>query len=373
MPPLTQPIAPAARRPYLFLDLGFYAACNLKCTYCRDEVVRDDRSFGLADLIAQIELFQARFRAGVVKLSGYGEITMWRDFRAGLDYLADRFPSVQVISNGTFGDAARDAVLAHGNIWPNITLDGHLLGLYRLRVGDSTRLHGRFLDNVAAFLRAGRAIEINCVLHEHNADGFPAFCDHLERLDDGRGLLMLFPFPVKSFDRARDAAAPLRTGLQRLADRIPDLWRDHAAILPATSYGRELASVLEKGQRDGACHVHWANLGSGSRNERLHCPNYGEDLSYGAMLEALGPRADAIGREEAAHLRDGHVGPNCAGCYNHFHVINHYLEGAMSLAELCRIPSLRPPGVAPIAQAVKELFDVARRAHPPTSQASATP
>jgi MoaA/NifB/PqqE/SkfB family radical SAM enzyme len=362
-----------ATRPYLFLDLGFYAACNLKCTYCRNEIVKDDGAFALRDLVAQVELFRGRFRAGVVKMSGYGEVTMWRDFQPALDYLSPLFPSVQVITNGTFSDRSLQALLAHGNISPNITLDGHLLAMNRLRVGDSERQHARILDNVAALLDGGRAVELNCVLHEHNADGFPAFCDHLHRLDGGRQLLMLFPFPVKSFDRARSAALPLRAGLRRLAERIPELWAEHEEILPAPSYGAELRSVLERGRRFGSCHVHWANLGSGSRNERLHCPNYGEDLSYGPMLESLGARADAIALEEADHLRAGHVGPDCAGCYNHFHIINHYLEGAMSLAELCRAPSLRPPGVAEIAAAVKDTFERARRAGVRAASLVATP
>lgn len=345
-----------ALRPYLYLDLGFYAACNLTCTYCRGELVRDDRSFSLEDLLSQVELFEARFQAGVVKLSGYGEITLWRGFHTALPILARRFPSVQVISNGTFGDPVRRALLAHENVFPNLTIDGHTIEMNRLRVGGDRRRHDQILANLEAIVGEGRPIEVNCVLHEHNAADLSAFCAYLEKLDAGRRLIVLFPFPVKPFDRAPERAAALRAGLSALGEMVPAIWERYGAILPPQVYGDQLREVLLRGQRTGLCHVHWANLGSGSRNERLHCANYGEALSFGPMAEALRDRTNTIAAVEEKNLARGAVGPNCTGCFNHFHILNHFLEGRLSLSELLRIPSLRPAGVRPIALAVQRLF-----------------
>ncbi len=345
------------KRSYLYLDIGFYAACNLKCTYCRTDFVKDDKLFRYSNFIDQIEAFHRNFQAAVAKLSGYGEITMWKDLEPALTYLAELFPSVQIISNGTFSPKISNLLLKYSNVFPNITIDGHKMEMNTLRVQGNNKWHERMLENLNVFIKAERPTEINCVLHEYNADQFELYCDYIEKLDDGRGLIMLFPFPVKSFDRARDIAKSLRgTSFRRLAARIPTIWERFANILPARSYGQELQYVLHEGVRSKSCHVHWANLGSGSKNERLHCANYGEELSYGPMLESLTKRHKEISHDEKTHLQLGYVGSNCKSCYNHFHIINHYLDGNISLEELCRVPSLRPPLVANIAKNMKAQF-----------------
>lgn len=350
------------KRHYLFLDLGFYSACNLKCTYCREEIVKDKKDFKIEHLIHQVEAFSERFCTGVAKLSGYGEVTMWSDFVAALDYLYDRFPQVQIITNGTFDANIADAILKYPNVSPNITIDGHTMELNAIRVQGNQKWHERMLGNLEYFVSAGRAVEVNCVLHQYNVSGLASFCEYLSTIGIGKAQIMLFPFPVKSFGRAPTVADRLKSGFEKLAEEIDSIWEQYRSILPPKPYMDDLKKFLGRGMRSDPCHIHWANLGTGSRNERLHCVNYGEDLSYGPILNALTFDAERIQEQELEHLKIGEVGPRCSKCFNHFHVINLFLEGRISLEELQTLPSLRASGVAPIAIAMKDEFESSYKA-----------
>jgi hypothetical protein len=210
------------------------------------------------------------------------------------------------------------------------------------------------LRNLKYFVSSGRAVEVNCVLNAQNVGGLASFCEYLSEIGEGR--IMLFPFPVKSFDRAREAANPMKKGFAELSEKLPSIWNRFSSVLPPKPYVDDLKSFLARGMRSDPCHIHWANLGTGSRNERLHCANYGEDLSYGPMLVALTRDAEQIRMAENMHLQVGHVGPRCENCFNHFHVINLFLEGRINLAELQTLPSLQAPGITPIAEAMKTEF-----------------
>lgn len=342
------------KRHYLYLDLGFYSACNLSCSYCRDCIVKDDKSFTFHHLEEQIEAFLSSFRAAVVKLSGYGEITMWTDFEKSLAYLRNKFPMVQVISNGTFSQRVLDMLLKYDNVSPNLTIDGHTLEMNRLRVKGNYKLHEKILNNLRELTKAGRRVEVNCVLHKYNIEALASFCDYLSQFP--RNSVMLFPFPAKTFALAPGGVNDITGNKERLVDEIEGIWEKYRTILPPKIYLDEFKSFLKHGKMHMKCHVHWANLGSGSKNERLHCPNYGEELTYGSMLEGLTTRLEDIYNQEIEHLKKGYVGPECAICYNHFHILNNYLEGELTLEELLTLPSLQGAECSAIAKVVKREF-----------------
>jgi pyruvate-formate lyase-activating enzyme len=344
----------SVRRHFIYLDLGFYAACNLKCAYCRSSIVRDRGEFTLQDLIEQVEAFLARYRAAVVKISGYGEVTMWRDFERSLDYLSRRFPRTQVISNGTFPRSVAEMIVRRSDVSPNITLDGHTLELNATRVGPSKRLHDRILANIDFLVEHGCRIEINCVLHERNMDGLLSFAEYLMRYPERS--VVLLPFPAKSFERAPGVGSDIRGRMDSLGARLHGAWDSLRTVLPPKPYWDALADFLLHGSRVKPCHVHWVNLGTGAKNERLHCPNYGEELSYGPIVETLTTRADEVDASVAGRVTRGHVGPRCAECFNHFDVLNLYLEGKMSLDDLRTLPSLDHREAAEIAVKVRREF-----------------
>lgn len=342
-------------RPYVYLDLGFYGPCNLKCTYCRSSVVRDRGMLALDQAERIVDVFLSRHRAAVAKTSGYGEITIWKQFEELLELLAARFPVVQIITNGTFGHRVAELMLSTSSVSPNFTLDGHTLELNGLRVEGRKTVHQRILENLRLLTENGKRVEVNCVLHERNASGLTQFCDYLAERFAGR--VMLFPFPARSFSLAPGIGTQVAATLARYADDIERLGETHAAVLPPAPYIGELARFVRGGVRDSPCYVHWLNAGCGPRQERLHCANYGEDLAYGPMDSASPELHEMIAVHEAAHFAAGRVGPRCDDCFNHFHILGMYLAGRLPLEELLTVPSLSFEGVGEILLEVKALFE----------------
>lgn len=334
------------KRSYIYLDLGFYGPCNLRCAYCRSDFVRDDGRRQLDTLMRQIDLFAQHYRAAVAKMSGYGEITMWSGFSAFLPYLAERMPCVQVISNGTFNSATADLLLTIPNASPNLTIDGHTLQMNYLRVYDAAKLHDRILSNLRILVEGGRRVEINCVLHDHNSAHIRLFCNYLAERYDGR--VMLFPYPARSFALAPGVGTHVARNLAFLADQLQAIADDFQGILPPRIYMEELRDFLIRGRRHEPCYVHWTNLGSGSRNERLYCANYGEDLSYGPMDIMLADPEGTVAQKEKEHFIAGFVGLNCTECFNHYHIIGPYLDGRITIDDIQRLPSLASPAVRDI-------------------------
>lgn len=360
----------APHRPYVYLDLGFYGPCNLKCTYCRSDVVRDSGATSLESLHRILDSFGARHRAAVAKMSGYGEITIWPHFSAALDLMVDRFPAVQVITNGAFGRHALDAILDRPTVSPNLTIDGHTMAMNRLRVEGQESVHTRILDNLKRLSDGGKRVEINCVLHEQNIRALPSFCEYLA--DQYAGRVMLFPFPARSFSLApgigRDVAAHLADSL----DVLEALGTTHGAVLPPAPYMDELCAFIRQGARRTPCYVHWLNAGCGPRMERLFCANYGEDLAYGPMDSLAPAHEDTIAAHESAHFAAGRVGPRCDDCFNHFHILGMFLDGRITLEDLTQVPSLSFDGVKDILLEVRQLFEAVALAVSPPATAVTT-
>jgi len=342
-------------RPYVYLDLGFYAPCNLKCTYCRSAVVRDDGGTSLESLDRILEAFGTRHRAAVAKASGYGEITIWPHFAAALDLMAARCPVVQVITNGTFGRPVLEAILDRPTVTPNLTIDGHTIAMNRLRVGEQSSLQTRMLDNLRQLVEVGRRVEINCVLHEHNVRALPTFCEYLA--DRYAGRVMLFPFPARSFSLAPGVGREVAAHLHSSVDVLAELNAAYGPILPPPPYMDALCDFIRQRARRTPCYVHWLNAGCGSRRQRLFCANYGEELAYGPMDSLTPAVAAAIAARELTHVAAGRVGPGCDDCFNHFHILGMYLDGRMTLEQLTQVPSLSFDGVAPVLVEVKQLFE----------------
>lgn len=342
------------KRSYIYLDLGFYGPCNLRCAYCRTDFVQDDGRWPVEIFKRQIDLFQVQYRAGVAKMSGYGEITIWRGFREFLAYVSERMPSVQIITNGTFDSRVADTLLRTSNVSPNLTIDGHTMEMNHLRVYDHSRSHERILENLRVLVQGGKRVEVNCVLHLHNAGNLRAFCDYLAERYDGR--VMLFPYPARSFALAPGVGSQVASNIVFLADELESLAEDFKAIMPPRAYIDELREFLIRGHRVNPCYVHWTNLGSGSKNERLHCANYGEELSYGPMDMMLSDPTGDIAQKEVEHFSAGVVGPRCNDCFNHYHVLGAYLDGRITLDELQHLPSLEFPGVREILIEIKAAF-----------------
>lgn len=343
------------KRHYLYLDLGFFDGCNIHCDYCRKHIMlKNSTSFSYVKLVEEISAFESNYRAAVAKYSGYGEITIWKDFEKSLGFLTKKFPVVQVISNGTFGINTAKLLLKYKNVSPNLTIDGHTLAMNRHRVHGIKSLHETMLRNLKFFIDNDRDVEVNCVLHKHNIENFTKYCEYLSKL--GKGRLVLFPYPVKSFDRNPQGGKNLSGNLEKFESQIDDIWKNFSQILPPKAYAQHLKAFIRDKGRHSPCYIHWANLGSGAKDERLYCPNYGETLSYGLMKEKMTSGLNRIHRQELKNLKKGKIGSGCDSCFNHFDILNSFLKGDITSLELKSTPSLNNNQVIEIAEKMKEEF-----------------
>lgn len=341
------------RKNYIYLDLGFFENCNLKCDYCRDRCITTQQSINLNHLVREIEQFKNHFSAGVVKLSGYGEITLWPYLEEALEFLTSQFPMVQIITNGTFSLKTADMLCKYNNININFTIDGNQPFMNSYRTNGNLLIHNKILSNLDYIIKNGKSVEVNSVLHNRNLTDYEVFLDYLMKYSN-EGKFMLFPFPVKVFERLSQGDNVSSGDRFSFSQKIEYFWERYKEILPPTSYGTDLKDYMS-GEEKKKCFVHWANLGSGGKDERLICPNYGESLTYGDFLKSF-KDIKYIEKKENQYLYYD-VGPDCSKCFNHFHIINLFLTNRISLKDMAGIPSLSHPETIKILNAVKNEFD----------------
>lgn len=341
------------RQNYVFFDIGFYEDCNLKCEYCRDHYIRNTNKFSLNDLEQEVKLVKAHYKIAVVKISGYGEITTWKAFEKAIEFLSNEFPSVQIITNGTFSEKTLLQISKYDNISVNITIDGHTLEMNSYRVGESTQLHNTVLRNVCEVIKLGIPLEINSVLHNRNIGEYILFLEYINSIRH-RGKVLVFPFPVKVFERTKYNNNPITIDRERLFILIDEWWRSFPSILPHYEYAKDLKDFCLSG-RTKICHVNWINIGTGGKDERLLCPNYGDSLSMGDFRSSFDKLEECELIER--HYANIQLGVDCSMCFNHYHILNLFLEDRITIEDLRRIPSLSSQESIKIIKKVKEEYE----------------
>lgn len=341
------------RENYIYLDLGFYENCNLKCEYCRDKLIMDKTNISFQHIKDEIFRFKEHFNAGVVKLSGYGEITLWNSFDQIINFLSKEFPSIQVITNGTFSQEVANVLCEYDNLNVNFTIDGHLENMNSYRTNGNELIHKKIINNFEKIINTGKNVEINSVLHNRNLENYELFLEYLMQFSDCEHF-MVFPFPVKSFERPHINRKEYRENLVNFAEKTENLWEKYHQILPSIEYGKDLKDFIYNGRKN-LCYVNWTNFGSGAKDERLICPNYGESLSYGDFINSF-DNLDSCMKKETKYFYI-QVGKDCKNCFNHYHIINLYLTNRISIDEVQRVPSLHYSNTIEIIKKVKNEFD----------------
>src|SRR5690242_1138580 len=74
-----------ARTPFAYFDLCFFEYCNFTCFYCRDSNEMMSKGRGRQAVDEAIQDFLEQNTAGVFKVSGYGEASLWPDLTDTLE------------------------------------------------------------------------------------------------------------------------------------------------------------------------------------------------------------------------------------------------------------------------------------------------
>lgn len=347
---------PTGRAPFVYLDFCFFAFCNFTCSYCRDSNRQMSKGEGRPAFDQAVRDFLKRNSAGVLKLSGYGEATLWPELADAVGPWAPYFPSVQLISNGAGPRRVLEQLCELPNFQACITLDGHTPELDRFRTKGNPRLHGRVLDTISWLVSTGVKVELNCVVTQANAARMDAYLSWAS--ETWGTAVRVIPFPVRptlgrSMAEIVDQLVAPPTQVDRLEEALVTRHGEFAGILPPLAYTARVVEFMRAGQRGARCHVHRANFGINPRLQALACACAGDRL-----IEPLGPVGvvgtdPAVERRRHRYLLEGNVGAKCRTCFTHYDLINLYLDGLVSDEEIGRIPSLSEPGTLAHLRAVK--------------------
>ncbi len=317
----------------LILDYSITEYCNLACGYCRDKpIIADKTSLNEHFILINTGLKRTleHLNPAVIKISGYGEITLY-----------DRFPELfnlaantnwQIITNGTLLNGPTLSGLAeYDGLSICYSLDGHTLALNGAR-GYSEKLLDKVLTNIDYSIKFDMPVEINSVLTKHNIEGFPDFLEYMSQYHYGN--VMIFPFAVRPFPgKDNQDLSPTDEQIEEFGNSMNENIKRFANHLPPKAYLEELVTFLQTGQRRTACNVPLVNVGVDPEGDIKLCP-CGPDENLGNIYK------DSVSKLREFPFRKKGVWKECIDCFNHYEVISQYLNGWISLDEITKVPSL---------------------------------
>lgn len=347
---------------YAYLDFCFLEFCNLTCSYCRkdnDGMLRDADPAIVRDCL---ETFLAHSEAACFKVSGYGEASLWPPLADTMAWASGRFPSIQVMTNGSMPGKVFEALAAIPNMVFCLTIDSLREEGNSLRTGGNIKLHEKMLRFADAVVAANRRLELNCVLTGRNTAGFP---DHVAgvraRFGDG---VLIYPFPVRPFaGLVSQAEAPQPEVAQHLAEVILRDFGQYAPVLPPRPYMERLfAHMAAGGRRTTPCWVPALNYGVGPSLSPLRCACLGHTKPSDDLANMLFPdcehatpasrMVDTVG-SHAGTLATGRIDERCDPCFTHYEVLNLFLDGVVTLGDLVRLPAFAEIGAAAVLDRMK--------------------
>lgn len=345
--------------------------CNLSCSYCLTGqsnlklshlgqpifgTPKRDRYGGATPLEQRVDTIIDRVAtahgAPLLKITG-GEVFLVEDILALVEKAARRFPSVLLQSNGMLMRPRHvDRLARLPNVTLQLSLDSHLHhgNSYRISRAD---LHAKAVARFAAILERGLPVEIYTVITDRNAGELVAFAEWLARFGTA---LQMFPFPVRGPDTESYAIRPGQIAdieaLVQARERLAD-------VLPPKAYLDRLLRFYREGGRRFRCHLPRLIVSTFSDGMVTACPNiWFSDL--GNALADDWPKTSAAIGETPLYKALLHERPRldaCKGCFTPWDVLSMYLDGEITLDEVCAAPAYAAPEVRTwLARAKAELL-----------------
>jgi len=316
----------------VFFDNCMYDFCNFSCAYCRGTPKLPNQNFRVPERerIAQsIAIVDGFVDFGILKLSGYGEITLVRGYESLIDLPGK---AKQLITNGSLLLEERIDHLARiPDLTICLSLDGHITRMNHCRTGEDEEKLGRILRTLKYISSKGIPLEINSVLTIYNSSSFGSFLDYLSSEIEN---FVCFPFPVREFPTKKNSE--LKPTPQD-ADKFSRAALSHKyrRYLPGQAYMERLVRFLITRKREWGCYVPHVNIGINPHGDLMACSCGPKEILGNIFTD---PESAF---EHKARMGKDKVWQECENCFTHYEVLNLFFESSISLGELVRIPTFK--------------------------------
>lgn len=310
------------------VDNCTFNGCNKSCRYCRAH----KKTKGSEEAVEKsLSLLETYVNATILKISGYGEITLARNWKQLVGRHDWPYEKVQVITNATLLSEGDIDWLASRGYSLCVSLDGNTSSSNAARSSSSAEVT-RIIKNLTYASSLGIPIEINTVLTQFNINQLEPFLDFVESLN-----CVCYPFPVREnrlYGRGK-SLKPSKKDAEKSIGRLIDGFSSFCRSLPPKVYLESLMQFMLEGER-GICHVPETIMGISPESDLLKCPCSGTQK----IANILSGGKEAFDRYFAQRSSGGYD-KECKDCFTHYEVMNLFLENKITEIEMNQLPLFR--------------------------------
>lgn len=333
--------------------------CNLSCKYCLtgqsnykeghlDKLIfqpprKSDCGSGSslrARIDSIIKTSTQQMGLPILKITG-GEIFLVKGMMEMIEEISPRFATLVVQTNGVLvTQEYLERLSALGNICLQISLDGtsYEANAYRSNTRD---LHEKIYSRLDRIFKFGIPTEIYCVLNDKS---MPELENTLNELKQYGEHLSVFPFPVRGPDATEFQIKPEQSAVLR---SVWERYESFQPIMPPKAYWRRLMRFYEEGGRNFSCHLPRFAFTTFDDGFVTSCPNIWFNKIGNIVTEEVTPVVNKIGNTPFHQLL---LAPKprldaCRGCFTPWDTLSMFMDGEISLDEICSTPMYGAPAV----------------------------
>lgn len=316
----------------LFFDNCLFDKCNFNCKYCRDNpspLINNDQLKFLKQNKSAIRIINNNANFVIFKISGYGEITLLKNFLK----ILPKNKVCQIITNGSLlNKKIINEIAAIPNTYVCISFDGHTAKMNSQRVR-SLHVQEAIISNIKYLVKKKIPIEINSVLTNKNTKDFYKFLSFLKKLS---GNITCYPFPVRQFgNKTNSEIKPNKNDILKFQETVVNNYDKYQNILPPKAYLLRLIKFYKQGQRLWTCYVPLFNLGLIPKGEIVDCPCGANTIKCHLFSKNL--KNEINKKNELISTPKNFLSAKCKNCFTHYEVINLYLENKIKYKSLKKI------------------------------------
>lgn len=348
--------------------------CNSNCEYCltsdsklKEEHLKNRTEDGKIQFIIKDELgrycegspLKAALDTILNRMHDYfdtpwlitsgGEIFLNDGIVEYLEYAAQIFPVVQVLTNGTLLDEVLIKRISQSkNIHISITLDGHTVELNRYRTNNATTLNN-ILHNIELLNKYQMPTEIFCVITNANCGKISSYVEYLSKYDN----VKLFFFPVRG--KPGKNFFPSDADIKEFEKLLTDYDRYKKVLLPK-AYVSALCKYLKGHNRERRCYIPQLTAQTFHDGIVTPCPFSWSQPIYNILETDHKTAIEKTFNNSFVRMASAeHVFmPFCKKCFNHLDIANLFIDDEISLEELKSIPIFAEPAVIERLQYIKD-------------------